>query len=143
MKICSRCKVEKPVEQFYKDRRIKDGLDSQCKSCTDKTSVEYCRNNKDKRRGYYKEYNVRNRRHIKECKLKRKYGITLEEYEDMVKAQDSKCCLCRKFEEGLHIDHCRESGKVRGLLCGSCNRGIGLLKHNPNILRRAADYVEA
>lgn len=78
-------------------------------------------------------------------RITKEYGLSKEEYLTLVALQNSSCKLCEKFEEDhfkLHVDHCHDKLKVRGLLCGKCNQGIGLLNHNPNLLRQAALYCE-
>src|SRR5260370_15188668 len=64
----------------------------------------------------------------------KKYGLTLTQYNQMWAKQDFSCYLCGDDESTMYIDHNHESGKVRGLLCNSCNRGIGLLKDNSVVL---------
>lgn len=78
-------------------------------------------------------------------RITKEYGLSKEEYMALVALQNSSCKLCEKFEEDhfkLHVDHCHDKLKVRGLLCGKCNQGIGLLNHSPNLLRQAALYCE-
>lgn len=73
-----------------------------------------------------------------------KYGITIEEYERIFEQQDGKCKICDNVANGkgrLHVDHCHDTGKVRGLLCSSCNIGLGLFKHNADLLNEAIGYV--
>lgn len=72
--------------------------------------------------------------------LKHKYGITLEDYQDLLTKQNSKCAICKR-EIGLCIDHDHKTGKTRGLLCHACNRAIGLLKENEEILKNAIYYI--
>ena len=175
MKVCTKCKIEKPDEEFHKNRNYKDGLQYWCTSCRSKTSAEYYESNKEKIKRSAKEYQGCNKDRISECKreyrernrghigkhkreyyernkdnismyhrehhLKKKYGITLEEYEDMVKEQDGICLICGDFGKRLLVDHCHKSGEIRGLLCGHCNTGLGFFRDNPDLLRRAADYV--
>jgi len=83
--------------------------------------------------------------------LKRKYGITLEEWCAMFDKQNSLCAICNQVgfkldpasKNLLVVDHCHATGKVRGLLCHNCNRALGLLKDNKANLVRALDYLEA
>ena len=77
--------------------------------------------------------------------LQEKYGLTVAQYEAMHRRQGGKCKVCREPEKTnarLAVDHCHTTGRVRGLLCKSCNWGIGLLKDDAKLLRRAAGYLE-
>lgn len=89
--------------------------------------------------------------------LKTKYGITIEDYDRMLLSQDGKCFLCKKeevtvqnngsseeqlFIKNLAVDHNRETGQVRKLLCFRCNSGLGSFAHDPILLREAANYLE-
>jgi predicted RNA-binding Zn-ribbon protein involved in translation (DUF1610 family) len=77
--------------------------------------------------------------------IRRAYGITLVEYDQMLHNQNNKCAICGNGDEvenrRLAIDHCHESGKVRGLLCGKCNRGLGLFYDNQELLESAIHYL--
>lgn len=73
--------------------------------------------------------------------LKKKYGLSYAEYEEMVLAQDGKCALCDESKQ-LVVDHCHDTKKIRKLLCRMCNTGLGMFKDNPEILKKAAKYVE-
>jgi Autographiviridae endonuclease VII len=84
-----------------------------------------------------------------EANLLRMYGIDLAEYGRMYVEQGGVCAICRDRGERttagrdtLHVDHDHETGKVRGLLCGVCNRGLGLLGDSPLYLRSALAYLE-
>jgi hypothetical protein len=81
--------------------------------------------------------------------LRRNYGITLDEYNRMLIAQGGCCGICGKRKGGgrgqstrLHVDHDHATGKARGLLCGTCNRGIGQFNDNPRLVRAAVRYLE-
>ena len=77
--------------------------------------------------------------------IRRQYGITLAEYDAMLEKQDYKCAICGNEDEvegrRLAIDHCHSQGHVRGLLCGKCNRGLGLFYDKPELLQNAINYL--
>jgi len=84
--------------------------------------------------------------HKRKSMLKRKYGITPEDFDAMLAAQGGVCAVCgtsgidsRGFRP--HIDHCHRSGRVRGILCGPCNRGLGSFRDSPEVLRGALAYL--
>ena len=75
--------------------------------------------------------------------LKANYGITIDEYDAMFKAQRGKCAVCgEKYGRTLHVDHCHRTNKVRGLLCQKCNMAIGLLQDSAKLLARAISYLQ-
>lgn len=76
-----------------------------------------------------------------------KYGITEDDYNSMLKDQNGKCAICETTTptgkwKRFAVDHCHITGIVRGLLCNECNRGMGLLKDNPELLLKAANYLQ-
>lgn len=78
----------------------------------------------------------------KRHQLKHKYGLAYDEFESMLLAQRNKCAICfNDFSSTPFVDHCHKSGKVRGLLCNSCNTGIGLFKDDPKLLQKAIEYL--
>lgn len=83
------------------------------------------------------------RRHL----LKKQYGITTDEYDRMLERQGGVCAICGNgaadaLRKNLAVDHCHDSGRVRGLLCSNCNIGIGKFKDDPVLLRRAIKYLK-
>lgn len=78
-------------------------------------------------------------------KLRRKYGLTPEDKETIALRQNYRCAICPALacseKRGLFIDHSHTTGKVRGLLCNSCNRGLGYFRDNPEFLKRAEEYL--
>lgn len=71
-----------------------------------------------------------------------KYGISHKEYDLMFKSQGGACKICRnEFDYRLHVDHCHNTGKVRGLLCRGCNTGLGHFKDDVQLLREAINYL--
>lgn len=85
--------------------------------------------------------------------LGKKFGMTLECYDNLHAAQGGACALCAKaiakattgaaVVDTACVDHCHSSGRVRGLLCAHCNKGLGLFKDNRETLMRAIKYLEA
>jgi hypothetical protein len=79
--------------------------------------------------------------------LKRKYGITEQDYENLLAAHDGGCWICgRKPKPGgrrLHVEHDHKDGRVRGLACWSCNQALRVLRDNATIARAAAEYLES
>jgi hypothetical protein len=73
--------------------------------------------------------------------FKRKYGLTEAERDDLIASQMGVCPICLSAP-AIHIDHCHKSGRVRGALCFSCNAALGQFKDQPDVARRAADYLE-
>jgi hypothetical protein len=78
--------------------------------------------------------------------LRTKYNITWEKYHEMLEAQEGKCAICKTTEPGgrgaFPVDHDHATGKIRALLCNSCNMAIGMMKDDPAQLRAAAVYLE-
>jgi hypothetical protein len=75
-----------------------------------------------------------------------KYGVTKEYLIELYQKQDGKCKICNEVpstQRGLHVDHCHESGKVRGLLCHGCNVALGSFKDDPNLLNKAIEYIRS
>jgi len=94
---------------------------------------KYYEQNKEKITLYYREY-----------KCKKKYGITLEEKNQMLLEQDGKCLGCNKNlinPKDCHLDHDHNTKKIRGILCGNCNKVLGLASDNPKTLTTLARYV--
>jgi hypothetical protein len=84
-----------------------------------------------------------NRRKRRERNLRRLYGLSLEDYDVMLRRQGGACATCkRKFKQSLCVDHCHITGLLRGLLCKNWNVGNGYLGDNPRVMRNSADYTE-
>ena len=137
MKVCTKCGLEQQEENYYVIKSSGNRHGS-CKSCFKKKSKASA-----KKLG---------RRHRKNIELLHNYGITIEQFDQMMEDCNSQC-VCgatkgRANKEALHVDHDHSTGQVRGLLCHSCNRTIGLVEGNvgslfsPNLLRKLADYMD-
>lgn len=91
-------------------------------------------------------WKLKNPDYSKNYALQRTLGISLKEKMAMIALQDNKCAICPKaFSEQqatkAHVDHCHETGKLRGILCNNCNRMLGLAYDNTNTLISAAAYL--
>ena len=103
--------------------------------------------NPERYRAKQREYVETGRKRISMRKyhLKRKYGLTLEEYGAMLEAQNHVCAICleaRPDERTLHVDHDHETGVIRGLLCFRCNNALGDFREEYELFQRAANYLD-
>ncbi len=126
---CSKCKEVKSVLEFTRDSYTYIGLSAYCKNC-----------NKDKNRLAY----INNKDIYRSKNLYYKFGITLEEYEVILFKQDGKCAICRSTFKNkmLAVDHCHQTGKIRGLLCHLCNISLGGFKDDIKLLKLAINYLK-
>lgn len=125
MKPCATCNEVKSLTEFYKNPGCKDGHFKHCKVCDRKRAKLWWDSNQDK-------------------VLLRKYGITEQQFHDMLSDQCGRCAICAThFETSrkTHIDHCHTSKKVRGVLCHTCNVMIGMAKDSVQTLENAIYYL--
>lgn len=104
--------------------------------------------NRQRRLNAMSDWHSRNKDEQRAKQMLRRYGMTPDDYDRMYRKQKGRCALCTGLPCGpgsqmgrLHIDHCHETGRVRGLLCGRCNTALGLLKHDADLIARAAQWV--
>lgn len=119
-KKCNHCGVIKPLTDFGLCSRIRSGYYGSCKVCR-----------------YLME---------KSNKMRYAYGLSVAEYQKLLLTQDNSCAICRAnfaVVRKICVDHEHGSGQTRGLLCDHCNRGIGLLKENIEVLQNAINYIQA
>jgi hypothetical protein len=137
MKTCTGCKEEKPLTDFSSNGKY---IRSRCKPCNAAQARRWAAENKER------ALETQRRRTLPQT-----YGITYEEYEQMLADQNGVCAICGKDEPNEHgrtgkkfrlsVDHCHDTGVVRGLLCQKCNRALGLLNDSPELLQSAIDYL--
>jgi len=91
----------------------------------------------------HKKYNGRYKTKSKESRLKKIYGISISDFHGLIHKQQGKCAICMQpsKRKSLAIDHCHVTGKVRELLCGECNRGLGYFYENIQFLESAINYL--
>ena len=127
---CPKCDKIKFTKDFSADKYTAFGVSIYCKECK-----------KVKSKSRYIRYRDRYRNYV----LKKKFGITLQEYIDLFDKQGKKCAVCgkeNKNKKPFPLDHCHKTGKVRGILCSQCNSGIGLFYDNVAFLKSAIEYLE-
>jgi len=127
-RLCPRCGEVKPLVDFTRDRTKKSGYHGLCKRCNylrlkDKLGSEHYR------------------RYRKEWELQHRYGMTSTEYARKVAGQNGCCLICGLQSETLVVDHNHETGRVRGLLCVSCNGLLGLANDSQDVLMAAVEYL--
>lgn len=129
-KTCSECGKTKPTDDFGLARTRPDGLNNRCRPC----NLEYAR-----------AWRLRNKDRERVRALGR-YGMSLDDYDRLFARQRGRCAICSTTKGGgrgphLHVDHCHDSGRIRGLLCNNCNRGLGLLGDSAEALAAASSYL--
>lgn len=127
-KVCNSCGEYKLWNEYGKDKTTKNGYKHVCKTC------------RSIKRKTYNEKRPTSEQ-AKTARLKWKYGITPEDYDNMMISQHSKCYICSKSDSELVIDHCHTNGHIRALLCGNCNKGLGFFKDNTINLNNAIEYL--
>lgn len=114
-KWCRTCGEIKPHSEWHRNATASDGLSTRCKACrAERGRADH---------------------------LKRQYGMTEAEREALIEQQKGLCVICLEAP-AVHVDHCHETGRVRGVLCFNCNSGIGKLGDDPDKTRRATAYLE-
>lgn len=138
MRPCQTCKIEKP-ENDYRDRR------PHCRECERAGHRAYGKANRGKRNARLRKWRRDNpeaaRALDRRKALKKNYGLTPEQVDQMTADQGGRCAICTK-ETDLLIDHCHETGEVRALLCVTCNTMIGWIENNPGVLDNARAYLD-
>ena len=140
MKQCTVCRETKSSDEYYNYKNSKDVKQYRCKDC-DALS----------RKGWADRNPERSRLSNRSRQLKHKYGISVDEYNILFKAQGESCAICRTKENkvtgfstdflNFAVDHNRHTGKIRGLLCNQCNRALGMLEDTPEMLKRVLNYL--
>lgn len=175
IRTCISCKKEKVLEEFRKVNDRKSGRSRTCKEChniycrllnneTRKKKVisddgfktcKFCDKSKDMT-NFHKNPITKDGRtnYCRECstvlafqrRIKKDYGMTIEDYNDFFEIQDGRCAICNKhqseLDKRLYIDHNHVTGEVRGLLCANCNTLLGMAQDRINILEAAINYIE-
>ena len=145
-KTCIKCNQNKPLDKFPKRKDRKDGRLGTCKTCENLRKKKYAYTGDQ-----WKAY-----------RLKKKFGMSLDDYASMLEKQNHRCAICqthiddyvsqcegsksiyaqRKSKQNFSVDHCHNTGKIRGLLCYNCNLMLGNAKDDPDLLLKAIEYLK-
>ena len=164
-KRCIKCGETKALTEFFVHNRAKGQHRSMCKDCFRAFAKEYSKSPEGQKViGDYRETHkdrlkelqelYRNdpekrkasKKYHREYWLMKNFGLTPDDYDRMLKEQNGGCAICGSDDPGnkrdhFAVDHNPKTGKVRALLCYQCNVGLGHFKDNPDLLRKAADYL--
>ena len=162
-RVCLDCHVVKPVSEFHGKGKTAKGIkkyQSYCRPCANKRRRVREKNDplfNDKRKKYMKKANDKRTPEQRKKEpsyssyfkdIKKIYGLTKEEYQALLTLQNNSCAICqvnftkRGTKRKPHIDHDHVTGRIRGVLCGPCNMGIGQLKDSIDIIESALKYLK-
>lgn len=125
---CYVCDTEKSMDEFYTSKSCSGGRRYECKECCKAA-------NRNRLYDYHK---------ARATQLKCRFGITPEDYDEMLHKQGGCCAICGGLNpngNALSVDHCHETGLIRALLCNYCNAGLGQFRDNPDLMEAAAEYI--
>lgn len=146
-KTCTKCNILKPLTEFYNAQRAKDGLSWYCKACYKIEYHAYANKPENRERilTNLKQYHSNNRLRARNYKLKKDFGITIDQFDALAVQQNNLCAICNKpqleHKKYLSVDHCHKTDKIRGLLCEACNLGLGHFKDDIELLLKAVNYL--
>lgn len=155
-KNCTKCGKNKDLQDFSVAKKNRDGRSYFCKRCLADDRARFRANNppsasqREKLRKQSEAWRNKNPDKRVDSFLKSVYGVTLNKYKEMFDAQGGLCAICGEPETAkyrgktkrLNVDHCHKTRRIRGLLCNSCNRGIGFLKDDPKVCISAYNYLK-
>lgn len=153
MKVCSKCRESKPLDEFHKDKTTRNGVSSRCKECRKAYAKVYHKKNKDRINAKDKRYREENRDRVLDSRLRHLYNISLEQYNKMLEEQDYVCAICKRHNitgKALSVDHNHKCcpGKrscgdcVRALLCFKCNTTLGQFEDDEGYLQETLNYIK-
>lgn len=149
-KECPQCREVLPKSSFSKSSRARDGLQSWCKSChRKKHDAWWAKKTPKEQVKFQKRHNAGRRGNPDQQRknlLRYRFGLSVEQYDWLLAMQHGQCAICKSEKSNgkghrLQVDHCHESGQIRGLLCHSCNSAIGMFKDDPKLLIAALYYI--
>lgn len=144
-RVCTKCRRTLSLDAYSLNRLSKTILRRRCDQCYSSPAARWTSLNPSKAKEAAKRHRESGK--ARAHRLRTRNGIDPLEYDRLFFQQQGKCAICGTEKPGgnsphFHIDHNHESGKIRGLLCTNCNRGIGYFSDNIRRMRRAIEYLE-
>lgn len=133
------------VCRLCRKKQMKAHYDNNSEIIKQKATI-WTANNREKYKQYAKKSKITNKDKNRNSYYLKRFGITLEEFNSLATAQNNLCKICNNPErthKNLNVDHCHVTGKIRGLLCTSCNTALGLFKDLKSNLEQAIQYLDA
>jgi CRISPR/Cas system-associated protein Cas10 (large subunit of type III CRISPR-Cas system) len=160
-KDCGWCGIAKPLDDFYRMSSGKQGVRPECKACTREYRRrwyaqnrereiarvhEWQRENADRVNARSAEYRKKpgRARAMRDLYYRRTFGLTADDVDQLIAKQNGCCAICGRSPQrlaSLHLDHDHTTGQIRGVLCSTCNQGLGQFKEDPTLLEAAAAYL--
>ena len=130
-KTCTRCSTERNIKEFDKHKYGRRNTCKYCRQAVNRAAYQTKKNSPE----------LKASNHARQIKVQ--YGISIEQYNEMLKRQNGVCKICKsENNRRLCVDHCHKTGRIRGLLCDNCNKAMGILGDDPVRLRLCAKYLE-
>ncbi len=152
IKKCSKCGQEKSADEFFKSGKQKSGkpkFRGDCKTCASKDTGLWRIKNRSHYNNYAAKWRAENPEKHFANELRRRYGLSAARYHEMLGEQGHKCRICSvahdptKKRKCLYVDHDHKTGRIRGLLCGSCNIALGNFRESIETMESAIAYLKA
>lgn len=144
-KKCSKCGIDKLFSEFGKDKTKKLGVTSYCRVCAAENRKKHYRKSPEQEKAKLRAYYAKNKETFRGYSLKALYGLSEEQFMAMKSSQGNACKICRTHESdlkrGLFVDHCHATGRIRGLLCQSCNTMLGTARDSILVLQAGIAYL--
>ena len=139
MKNCGSCGELKSVNDYHKNSKTKDGLQSRCKSCNLLSVKSWQKNNPEKHKNIWERATSHRSKHTVRS---RRYDIHPDDLLKLLVDSGGFCDICGESDKkGLVVDHCHRTNVVRGIICENCNRGLGMFKDSTFNLLNAVGYL--
>lgn len=144
--ICNSCtRIRKSLNQ----RELNQQDPNRHKAAKERRELKrslFRKNNPDLVKKIDRENYIKRKQKLEDVRLFKTYGLTPDKWKGLYEEQNGLCKICNVPQEKLtrkfHVDHCHSTGKIRGLLCGSCNQGLGYYKEDIQLFQKAIDYLK-